>query len=123
LTAKPLHFIGSCKDDLSELPDDVKSSAGYALWLAQIGTKHPKAKPLQGFKGASVQEVVIDEDGDSYRVVYTVRFEHAVYGLHAFQKKSKKGIETPQKDIELVRQRLGAAAEHHRKTYEKGEDK
>jgi phage-related protein len=123
LVLKPLHFIGSCRDDLCDLPDEVQSAAGYALYLAQEGEKHPNAKPLKGFKGASVQEVIIDDDGDTYRAVYTVRFEYAVYALHAFKKKAKKGIATPKTDIALIERRLAAAAEHHRETYEKKVDK
>ncbi len=75
---------------------------GYALYLAQCGEKHPDAKPLKGFKGAVILEVVEDFDTDTYRAVYTVKFEGVVYVLHAFQKKSKRGIATPKQDIELI---------------------
>ncbi|AIE85948.1 Phage family protein [Fimbriimonas ginsengisoli Gsoil 348] len=86
---------------------------GYALYLAQSGDKPPSAKPLKGFGGASVLELVENYDGDTYRAIYTVRFEDAVYVLHCFQKKSKSGTATPQQDIELVRSRLRTAEEEH----------
>jgi phage-related protein len=79
---------------------------GYALLLAQQGKKHPNAKPLKGFGGASVVEMVEDFDGDTYRAVYAIRFEDAVYVLHCFQKKSKKGIATPKSDLDLIKTRL-----------------
>lgn len=88
-------WISSAKDDLISFPIPVKQAVGYALHLAQIGLKHEAAKPLTGFVGASVLEVVEDHRGDTYRAVYTVRFEDAVIVLHAFQKKSKRGIATP----------------------------
>ncbi len=86
---------------------------GYALYLAQAGGKHPDAKPLRGFGGAGVLEVVDDFDGDTYRAVYTVKFKGAVFALHAFQKKSRKGTATAQRDLERVRQRLGCAERIH----------
>ncbi|TMJ18077.1 MAG: hypothetical protein E6G94_00740 [Alphaproteobacteria bacterium] len=89
-------------------PPDVLDVMGYALGIAQEGGKHPDAKSLKGFKGG-VLEVVDDFDGDTYRAVYTVKFDGAVFALHAFQKKSKKGIETPKADIEKIRTRLQAA--------------
>ncbi len=86
---------------------------GFALYLAQIGGMDGSAKPLQGFGGAGVLEIVEDYRGDTYRAVYTVKFERAVYVLHAFQKKSRKGIRTPQDDIEMVRRRLKVAEQDH----------
>ena len=86
---------------------------GFALHFAQAGGKHADAKPLKGFVGADVLEIVEDHDGDSYRAVYTVRFAGAIYVLHAFQKKSKGGIKTPAKEIELVKKRLKRAEEHY----------
>lgn len=81
--------------------------------MAQNGTKHPKAKPLRGFGGASVLEIVDEFDTDAYRAVYTVRFEEAVYVLHCFQKKSTSGIKTPKKDLDLVDSRLKEAQRRH----------
>ena len=86
---------------------------GHALDEAQCGRKHIGAKPLKGFSGAGVLEIVEDFDGDAYRTVYTVKFEHAIYVLHAFQKKSIKGIETPKPDKDLIKSRLKAARQHH----------
>lgn len=105
---KPLRWVGSSYDDLTELPDSVRSEIGYALFVAQNGDKAEHAKPLKGL-GSGVLEVVENFDGDTYRAVYTVRFECAVYVLHAFQKKSKKGVKTPQKDLDLIAARLKAA--------------
>ena len=94
---------------------------GHALDIAQQGKKHQDAKPLVGFGGAGVLEIVEDYAGDTYRAVYTVRFIGAVYALHAFQKKSKKGIETPKQEIELIRSRLKKAEEHYAEWSQKKE--
>lgn len=106
---KKLIWIGSSNKDLRSFPDDVRDVFGYALYQAQLGQKHPDAKPLKGFGGAGVLEVVEDFDGDTYRAVYTVRFDGFVYSLHAFQKKSKSGRATPISDIELIKSRLKLA--------------
>ena len=90
-------------------PDEVRDGVGYALYVAQRGGKHDSVKPLKGFGGAGVLEVVEDYRGDTYRAVYTVRFATAVYVLHAFQKKSKRGSETPKEEIDLIKERLKAA--------------
>ena len=89
LPLKPVEWIGSSLDDLKEFPDEVQQVVGYALYIAQCGDKHPSVKPLKGFKGAGVVEVVEDFDGDTYRAVYTIKFADVVYVLHSFQKKSK----------------------------------
>lgn len=86
---------------------------GYALYQAQEGGKHILSKPLKGFGGASILEVVADDDGDTYRAVYTVKFANVVYVLHAFQKKSKQGIKTPKQDIDLIKQRLRTAEQDY----------
>ncbi|MBI2295840.1 MAG: type II toxin-antitoxin system RelE/ParE family toxin [Betaproteobacteria bacterium] len=83
---------------------------GYTLFLAQTGGKHDQAKPLKGFGSAGVLEVVEDWQGNTYRAVYTVRFEERVFVLHVFQKKSKSGIATPKPDMNLIRERLKTAA-------------
>jgi phage-related protein len=85
---------------------------GYALHQAQLGGKHLDAKPLRGFGGAGVIEVVERYDGGTYRAIYTVKFSGAVYVLHAFQKKSKRGVKTPQKELNLIRERLKSAEKH-----------
>lgn len=110
---KRVLWMGSTREDLRDFPEAVKDIMGFALYLAQTGGKHPAAKPLKGFSGAGVLEIVEDHHGDTYRAVYTVRLADAIYVLHAFQKKSKSGIATPQREIELIRQRLQRAIEHH----------
>jgi phage-related protein len=108
---KPLLWIASSKRDLKKFPKPVQYNLGRALQTAQWGGKSDDAKPLKGFKGASVLEVVEDYDGDTYRAVYTVKFRRAVCVLHAFQKKSKKGIKTPKVVIDLIEERLAYASE------------
>lgn len=110
---KPLIWIATCWDDLREFPDEVQRSMGYALYLAQVGKKHLDAKPLKGFGGAGVLEIVEDFEGNAYRAVYTVKLAGVVYALHAFQKKSRKGIETSPADIDKVKARLRMALEIH----------
>ena len=110
---RPVVWIGSAKDDLVAFPREVVGAMGYALYEAQKGNKHPNAKPLHGFGGAGVLEVVEDHDGNAYRAVYTVRLAGRVYVLHVFQKKSKRGVETPRATIDLVKARLRRAEEHH----------
>lgn len=118
---KPLEFIASSRDDLSAMPQDVKDVFGQALWEAQTGGKHVDAKPLKGFGGAGVLEVVTDDAGGTYRAIYTVKFDKAVYVLHAFQKKSKRGIATPKTEIDNIKNRLKVAESHYAKHYEKDE--
>jgi phage-related protein len=108
LDEKPLDWVGSSKRDFVAFPDRVKDEMGNALGIAQFGGKHPSAKPWKG-QGAGVFEVVEAYDGNAYRAVYTVRFDEVVYVLHAFQKKSPRGIKTAQRDIDLVEQRLKVA--------------
>jgi phage-related protein len=106
---KPVVWIGSSRKDLREFPDAVQDHMGYALYVAQLGSKHRDAKTLSGFGGAGVVEIIKDYRGDTFRAVYTLRYEGAVYVLHAFQKKSKTGRQTPRQDIELIKQRLREA--------------
>ena len=109
---KPLQWVGSSKKDLLVMPEDVIDVFGFALHLAQMGKKHDQAKPLKGFGGASVLEVVEDYMGGTYRAVYTVKIADKVYVLHCFQKKSTKGTETPKHEMDLIRERLKAAQAH-----------
>lgn len=109
---KPLYWIASSKRDLMAMPESVKDTFGYALHLAEAGSKHGAAKPLKGFAGAGVLEVIEDHVGDTYRAVYTVNFGNAVYVLHCFQKKSVRGIATPKPDMDLIHERLKAAEAH-----------
>lgn len=119
-SGKPLIWIGSSKKDLTGFPEDVKDVFGYALHLAQHGEKHIDAKPLQGFGGAKTLEVVEDHLGDTYRAVYTVKFEGRVYVLHCFKKKSRKGIETPKPDMDRIKARLKDAALLHQELTREG---
>ena len=106
---KPLEWIGSSHKDLMALPMDVRRFFGYALSLAQAGDQHDASKALKGFHGAGVVEVVEDDAGGTYRAVYTVKFKEAVFVLHCFQKKSKRGIATPTEDMDIIRSRLKVA--------------
>jgi phage-related protein len=115
---KPLFWVGPAKDDLMEFPEAVKDEIGTALSVAQFGGKHPKSKPWRG-EGPGVLEVVADHRGDAYRAVYTVKFEYAIYVLHAFQKKSPKGRKTPQSDVDLISRRLRMASEDYEARYGK----
>lgn len=118
-TLRPVEWVGSSKEDLKTFPADVQDHIGFALYQAQVGLKHRDAKPLRGL-GPAILEVVSRHDGDTYRAVYTVRFEAAIYVLHAFQKKAKKGIATPSREMSLIRRRLKAAEQHYERNYGKG---
>ena len=106
---KPLEWIGSSHKDLMAMPTEVRRFFGFAMSLAQVGDKHEAAKVLRGCGGAGVLEVVEDDSDGTYRAVYTVKFSQAVFVLHCFQKKSKKGAATPKPDIELIHARLKVA--------------
>ena len=106
---KPLEWIGSSHKDSMALPADVRRLFGFALSLAQAGDKHDAAKVPQGFGGAGVLEVIEDDVGGTYRAVYTVKFAEAVFVLHCFQKKSKRGVATPKEDMDLIHARLKIA--------------
>jgi phage-related protein len=116
---KTAFFMGSSLNDLREFPVKVRRVMGQAIDDAQNGSEHPSVKALKGFGGRGVLEVVDDYDSDTYRAVYTVRFTGIVYVLHCFQKKSKKGQETPKHDIDLVKSRLKVAEAHYRETFRK----
>jgi phage-related protein len=109
---KPVDWVGSSKKDFLAFPETVKDEMGAALGVAQFGGKHPSAKPWKG-QGAGVFEIVEDHGGNAYRAIYTVRFAEAIYVLHAFQKKSPKGIKTALIDVELVERRLKTAQEDY----------
>jgi phage-related protein len=108
-----MRWVGSSRGDLRAFPEEVRRRVGSALWDAQLGLKAPYVKPLKGFGGASVLEIVDDFDGNTFRVVYTVRLGGAVYVLHAFQKKSRRGIATPKAELDLIEQRLKRAKEDY----------
>ncbi len=115
---KPLDWVGSSKKDFLDFPSAVKDEMGAALGVAQLGGKHPSAKPWKG-QGPGVLEIVEDHAGNAYRAIYTVRFREIIYVLHAFQKKSPKGIKTPLADIELVERRLKVAQQDYEARYAK----
>lgn len=106
---RPLEWIGSSYKNLMALPVEVRRLFGFALSLAQVGDRHDAAKVLKGFGGAGVLEVVEDDAGGTYRAVYTVKFAEAVFVLHCFQKKSKRGIATPKEDMDIIHARLKIA--------------
>jgi phage-related protein len=112
---KPIVWVASSKGELSEFPGPVRREMGYALYLAQLGMKAKKAKPLKGFGGAGVLEVISDHVGNTFRAVYTVKLAGFVFVLHAFEKKSRKGISTPKMDIDLIKKRLKIAADYYKK--------
>jgi phage-related protein len=115
---KPLDWVGSSKRDFLAFPSRVKDEMGAALGVAQFGGRHPSAKPWKG-QGSGIFEIVEDDSGDTYRAVYVVRFREVVYVLHAFQKKSPKGIKTARPDVELVARRLKTAQEDYEARYGK----
>jgi len=106
---RPVVWIGSSRRDIKTFPKQVRSDIGQALYTAQMGETDPAAKPLKGFGGARVMEIIDRYDTNTYRAVYTVQFADVIYVLHAFQKKSKSGIATPPRDIDLIRRRLAEA--------------
>ena len=115
---RPLLWIASSKRDYREFPSPVQDQFGFELFLAQTGQHPPSAKPLRGL-GSGTVELVEDFDGDTYRAVYTVRFGDAIYVLHAFKKKSKRGIKTPQSDMDLIKRRLRDAEQDHAERFKK----
>jgi phage-related protein len=111
---RPVIWIGSSRHDLRAMPLEVRKNIGQALYTAQQGMTDPAAKPLRGFIGTRVMEIVERYRTDAYRAVYTVQFSDAIYDLHVFQKKSKRGIATPKPDIDLIRIRLAEAERDHK---------
>lgn len=112
-----LEWVGSSKKDLKSMPEEVQDEIGYALHLAQLGEKSHASKPLRGFSGISVMEIVENFQTDTYRGIYTAQFEGVVYVLHCFQKKSKRGSEMAKQDKSLLRARLKAAEQNYREKY------
>jgi phage-related protein len=115
---KPLHWVGPSKRDLLSFPSEVVDDLGYALGVVQLGGTPPASKPWKG-EGPGVLEIVEDFRGDTYRVVYTVRFAKAVYVLHCFQKKSPSGRHTARTDVALIHERLRAAQTDYEERYGK----
>jgi len=114
INLKPVRWVGSSKRDLKAFPPPVRRQVGQALYAAQRGEEYPTVKALRGFGGRSVLEIVASDPAGTYRAVYAVKFRNVIYVLHAFQKKSKKGIATSQNEIDLIHQRLATAERHYR---------
>jgi phage-related protein len=112
---KEIVWLGSSKKDLISMPATVQCTFGYALHLAQTGDKHNQARSLKGFSSAGILEIVEDWRGNTYRAIYTIRYNSFVYVLHCFQKKSKKDVETPKEDMDIVRKRLKIAEKIHKR--------
>ncbi len=110
---RPLFWEGSAKRDFKQFPTAVQKDMGVALFVIQLGSTPPSAKPWKGL-GPGVYELIEDHRGDTYRAIYTVRIAASIFVLHAFQKKSKSGIKTPKRDVDLIEQRLRAVMERHR---------
>jgi phage-related protein len=115
---KPVRWVGSARSDLKRFPKPVQRHVGQALYAAQCGEEYPSVKALAGFGGRNILEIVAAHEGNAYRTVYTVCFHSAIYVLHAFQKKSRKGIATPLQELRLVKQRLAAAEKDYRERQE-----
>jgi phage-related protein len=113
-TERPVIWIGASRRDLRGFPREVRGNIGQALYAGQQGETDPSAKPLRGLGGGSVLEIIAEHHGNTWRAVYTVRYAEAIYVLHAFQKKSKRGIATPKKDTDLIHQCLAEAERLHR---------
>jgi len=111
---RPVRWMGTSLRDLRSFPSEVRLDIGHALFTAQEGKTDPAAKPLKGFGGASVLEIVSSYHGNAWRGVYTVRFHNAIYVLHVFQKKSTKGIATPAREIDLIKRRLVEAEQDYK---------
>jgi phage-related protein len=112
---KPIRWVATSLRDLRAFPPAVRAEIGHALYAAQAGSTDPAAKPLKGFGGAGVLEIVASHRGNAWRAVYTVRFQGAIYVLHVFQKKSTQGIATPAREIRPIQQRLAEAERDYRR--------
>jgi phage-related protein len=117
LAKKPVEFVAGARQALKRLPQPVRFVFGYAILLAEEGGKHPDAKPLKGYGSAGILEVVEDFDKNTYRAIYTVKFEGVVYVLDAFQKKSTKGKATSKVDMDRINERLAFAQQHYELHY------
>lgn len=122
-SSRPVVWVASSKRDLLEMPPEIKSDFGYGLYEVQLGDHPTTGKTLSGFGGANVVELKADHQSGTFREVYTVRFAEVIFVLHAFQKKSKKGIETSKQDIELIKSRLKIAEDLYEKEWKKGKKK
>lgn len=114
---KEIIWVSSSKKDLLALSEEIRDEMGYGLYMAQLGQQHKKAKPLKGFGGAGVLEIIDSDEAGTYRTVYTITMPKAVCVLHVFQKKSKQGIKTAKLDIDLIKNRLKQAREIYQERY------
>lgn len=115
---KPLVWLGSSKKDLVEMPVGVRKFFGHALHFAQCGEQHSAVKILKGFGGGNTLEIVANEQGNTFRTVYTTKYKEAVFVLHVFQKKSKKGISTPKPDMDIIQKRMKIAEKLSQEIYD-----
>jgi phage-related protein len=122
-TLKDLWFIGGSRDDIKDrtLPEEVRDEFGHTLWMVQMGETPDNVSPFEGSRGNEVLKITERFDGDTYRCVYSAKFERAVYVLHVFKKKSTSGIATPRRDIATVQKRLAEAKADYEVRY--GADK
>jgi phage-related protein len=118
---KQIVWVASSKKDLLDFPEDIKRTMGYGLHQAQIGKKSENAKVLKGFGSADIIEIIDEDLSGTYRTVYAVKFKNAIVVLHAFQKKSKQGIKTPEREIDLIKNRLKQAQELYKQLLTKGD--
>jgi len=102
---RPISWIKAARRDFEEFPEDVQDDMMSALTIAAEGSKSDKAKPFKGVEGG-VFEIAIRHRGDAYRVIYAIKIGADIWVIHAFQKKSKAGIKTPQVEIDLIYERL-----------------
>lgn len=109
LNAKELYFMASAYDDLLAMPLQVRKEFGHTLWLVQKGEMPANATLFEGSRANEIMKLTERFDTDTYRAVYAAKFEHAIFVLHVFKKKSKSGIRTPQKEVEAVEKRLQQA--------------
>lgn len=116
---KDIVWIGSSKKDLKTLSDIVQNDIGFSLYEVQLGRTPEDSKPLKGFGGAGICEILADDRGGTYRAVYTINMPEVVFVLHVFQKKSKHGIATPKQDMDLVKSRLKLALEIYKERFKK----
>ena len=107
---RKVRWVGDSREQLQKFPSQVRKDIGHALYLVQTGQTPPSSKPMRGLE-SGVFEIVDDYDTNAYRVVYTVKIGRSLYVLHAFQKKSKRGIATPKKEIDQIKRRLRRAKE------------
>lgn len=113
ISVRSLRWVGDSRERLREFPNQVRKDMGHALYLVQTGITPTNAKPLKGIE-SGVFEIVDDYDMNTYRAVYAVKVGESIYVLHAFQKKSKRGVKTPKKEVDLIKRRLRRAKEMER---------